>query len=128
MKTRNGLVSNSSSASFVIAGYKIKRPKDDKQKLELITKLNPTMNISNLSDVDDIFIGVLNGYHDIGIIDDHEAEWIYFGKIFADVHSDGDFLDRKTYDMNEITVVCDQVKKLFSFDEPFKIYTGTRCC
>jgi len=128
MKTRHGLVSNSSSASFVIAGYQIKRPTDDKQKLELMMKLNLATNISDLVDIDDIFTEALNEYHDVGMIDDHEHGWIYFGKTLADVHSDGGSLDYQTYDMNEITAMCDKVKKLFSFDESFKIYTGTRCC
>ena len=134
MKTRNSLVSNSSSSSFVVVGYKIKLSYDDvSRQLDLLAMIDPekykTIDRSNKDSIRDIFHDVCNSRRkDFDILLDFEDDRIFVGATLASVSSDGDSMPEKEYDLDELVKKCDFIKKLFEFQDSPKLFTGERAC
>jgi len=126
MKIRNGFVSNSSSSSFVVLGYKIETSKFDKEKYLKNAKID--FNENNVDEIDDTFYETL--YEDEHIISDGEGGYLYIGKVLAETGSDVGFEDI------EIDVSDDKALKEIKAigkeygvsKNPIKIYVGTIAC
>jgi len=132
MKTRQGLVSNSSTSSFIVVGYKLKYDHRDKNSLlEIVKKLDPTKIDANDTEAAwDILYELQNEGREDGleIFLDGEDGSVYVGIVLADVSSDGDSLENKAYDIKDLVEKCNIAKKLLDTQEDPKIYTGTRAC
>ena len=62
MKIRQGFVSNSSSSSFVIAGFKLSQESFDKLADDLRDKIEEELHITNLWEQDEVIVGFhING-------------------------------------------------------------------
>jgi len=131
MKTRNGFVSNSSSSSFVIMGFKLNDNIINKEKF--IKKFNPKAWVSRedpFTDIDDIFHDTLYDC-DFGIpgakclSDDGPG---FIGIVLADISSEDSFLDAKTIEVSDCLGRCEQLRKLLEIEDEPRIYTGTRSC
>lgn len=111
MKIRNGFVSNSSSSSFIVFGFKAKDvlSKEDLEDREKLYKRNP-FGIKNIEFVSDDREGGLVGY------------------VLADV-SDCD-LQFEDYEvsLDELSAKLEEFTKKYNVAIKPKIYMGTRSC
>lgn len=108
MKIRNGFVSNSSSSSFVLLGYKAdvtKQMEDDDDFLY-------NSGFDSLSGSDD---GVTDGSTIVG-------------KFIADIHDDDYGVNSQELDLQTILDEVTKLKETIPSDEPIKLYTGVRSC
>lgn len=133
MKTRNGFVSNSSSSSFIVLGFKINT--EDYDKREFLQKYAPKVWAKLGEDVDEMDVedsffdfwqqSDLMGIKGAGAV---PADDTYVGVVFADVASDGDSLDDAEYDIADALDTCKKIKKALDLPGDPKLYTGTRSC
>lgn len=109
MKTRNGFVSNSSSASFVIVGVKI----SDKELEKIFNSKNDEDGLFDAIEESEFF-----------------REWDegLFGIKIAEKHSDGD-MESKEYTLDEFARMVQKVSDKTGKDvKEIKIFTGERSC
>jgi hypothetical protein len=137
MKTRNGLVSNSSSSSFIVMGYKIStKITDVKQIIETYAPEALKDQGSNSYDVnflDNLFYHLWNEHKLFNGVDgvwDSEKFEIYLGVKLAEEKSEEFGIDDKELDITECLKKCEEVRRMLKLplDQQPKIYTGTRSC
>ena len=130
MKIRNGFVSNSSSSSFVIVGYKMKDLNlSDENKKNMMDKLDYQGKSSYFADnwYDFLYSDSLEKIgKNIGYLGGDGSG--YIGLIIVDIPSDS--YDRESSSI-ELSEVNDKIKKLKEFlnvEVDPKIYSDTRSC
>lgn len=137
MKTRNGFVSNSSSSSFVILGYKADDVFSDigaSKKEEIIGKHSPKLLKSESFKkygVDEIWHDFLYetnfGIDGISYLGDDGPG--YIGFVLADISSEGgDFEFIRKIPVGDIMEKIDALKKYLDIKEEPKFIIGTRSC
>ena len=149
MKIRIGFVSNSSTCSFIIYGFKLP---DEKNKLDMIQKLlektkedivaemkicsyykNLKREIDD-GDIDEFCYELLQGLdfekNGFDVEFGEGIDGIIIGKHLAKISSEEDFIDNAEYGIDDIQKIADKVKEKLeiSDDIPLKIYMGTQCC
>lgn len=135
MKSRRGFVSNSSSSSFVILGYKsadlLGRNVDKEAMMRNYgTDVDRLLSMANKYGIDDAWYEFLYNTN-FGIdgvrylSDDGDG---YVGVAIADVSSDGGYLEKSEVDIDTIMEKVRKLQELFGIDKPPKIITGTRSC
>lgn len=143
MKIRNGFVSNSSSSSFVVFGYKIKvdpNGVDDMKKIlgkldpEALSKLGEQLGERAIGDeeryiIDDMLHEAKNKKRDdFNIMSDPEDNALYIGYLIADVSSDDNQLAKTECGYEQLASKAAKAKELFGLEGEPKLYTGTRSC
>lgn len=112
MKTRSGFVSNSSSSSFVVMGVRI----EDKP-----------LSLS-YDDWDAILCG--DKKYKISALSS-DGEYIV-GKVYADIHSDGDWMKSTSISIKDLisdsVTVKEEIKKLLKLDVEPTLLMGCRAC
>ena len=130
MKKRNGFVSNSSSSSFVIIGYKIKSLED------IFKKLNPSKYEEIVKEAEEDaweINDILYDYvHDNGLVDGL--------KFLTDGYGDSDYIghivsEEKDYQLSnnelsgqEIIKIMEDVKNKAGMEEMPSLIAGSRGC
>ena len=138
MKIRKGFVSNSSSCSFVVAGYKVK--KDDNILFDMISKLRPRETEEFMKKYPDwskyeIAREIIDEYGNIEILNDGEVGYdsdthMIIGVSLAE-GDDCNMFDNDEYSFNDITVLIDDIDETLKecgIDRKKVIVTGTRMC
>lgn len=125
MKTRNGFVSNSSSSSFVIVGYKLEMPKNNSEKLEMLKKLYPERNLTEDNIIDDIFHESMEQYSNFDILYDGEGGYLYVGNL-VEYTDQADNLENKSVNISECLVKCEKSKNVLNVkDQEIMIHVGS---
>ena len=131
MKIRNGFVSNSSSSSFVIVGYKMTDlDLSDENKKNMMYKLGYQEKSSYFADnwYDFLYSDSLEKISkNIGYLGDYGGSG-YIGVIIVDIQSDS--YDRKSssIELNEVNDKIKKLKEFLSIEIDPKIYSDTRSC
>ena len=124
MKIRHGFVSNSSTSSFVVAGFRIGKG-DDLDKFKKYAKDN---NIE-FDDEDFDFYELLEKIHDeIWVWEDYENNLYVVGECITE---GDDFLEFTHTDLQDIgcSEALQKVMEITGYDPPaIEIITGTRDC
>jgi len=120
MKTRNGFVSNSSSSSFVIVGTPLTKKIETRLKEKLGVKPDEDeWQYEREEEIEKLGVSILY------TSDDSDGSYTV-GKVLADVGNDGDFLERKSYSIDQLNFMADQVRKVVGEDVDVKLMLGTR--
>ena len=137
MKTRNGFVSNSSSSSFVVFGYKLKLDTNSAEDMnKILGKLDP-YELSKLGEqaiddhfiIDDVLHEAINKKRDdFNMLLDSEDHALYVGYLAADVSSEDSYLAQTECGYEQLTNKAAKAKELFGLEGEPKLYTGTRSC
>jgi hypothetical protein len=120
MKIRNGFVSNSSSSSFIVLGFKVDR--DYMQKEDFLKMLEVKDIPQDKDEFNELYYNTLYSINDI--IFNSEDEVLYIGKI---IYYGNDYLLSKIeYDIFDISEI-EKIREKFriSKGEKIKLYTGT---
>lgn len=115
MKVRSGFVSNSSTSSFVVCGYKVTD--------EIMEKLRKLANLKEGAEQYDILDQVKLPE---GISTLWTDDFNLIGYVIADV-SDGDSCESQT-SLREIEAKVAKLQSLIEVEERPTIFTGTRSC
>lgn len=134
MKIRNGFVSNSSSSSFVIIGYKSSEIfSKDIDKESIIRKYAPKFLESEANKkygIEDIWTDFLYntnfGIDGVSYLSDDDKS--YIGIVLADVKSDEGCVDDTELSLEDIMKKVNALQDIFNIKKLPKIYTGTRSC
>ena len=136
MKSRNGFVSNSSSSSFVIVGYKmgsVFSELNNEKKEAIIRKYNPKMLSSETFvkyGLDDIWTDFLYssdfGIKGVGYLSDDGPG--YIGVILADIRSEDSYIQKSEMPIEDVFGKIKALQDAFGISDPPKIITGTRSC
>lgn len=117
---RSGFVSNSSSSSFIVIGC----PLTKQLKQTLAEKLGEA------DDKDDNWIndGTVSEKYGMDVLytEDSEDQGYLFGKILANVSSDGDYLERQTIPFQQMKDVETKIHSILGNDVPVDLHLGTR--
>ena len=126
MKQRNGFVSNSSSSSFCLLGYRV----DDRifeQEVKILEVLgNP--NKVDLTDEDAVTDAIYSLDHgkpsDISVVNDNSC--IYIGNLFAYVNDADGGIKELDFDLVELSVMAEKLKQLGNAlgESKPKLYVG----
>lgn len=152
MKTRTGFVSNSSTCSFVICGFKISEKEYDyvnaytmitgKTKEQIIDAIKqydkengrPEKEITDY-DISDFCSeciecdsGSLFDDKDITIETGEGVNGVIVGQSICRIGSEGDSLDNEDYDIEETIDRVRKVRDKVGCNAPIKIFVGTKCC
>lgn len=128
MKTRNGFVSNSSSSSFVIIGYKADEIFSD--RMAALQVYAPEMLKNKDSedfDIEEAWYELVNRKNPFGVkgikylSDDGPG---YLGIVLAD--SDENNFPRLSIDLKECTEKMNEIKYLLGTDKEPRLIIGTR--
>ncbi len=147
MKLRKGFVSNSSTCSFIICGYKVADEKNNflvvqkllgKTKEEILVEMKACSYYKDKelsdNDIEDYCCDYLyeitfekDGF-DIEI--GEGVDGIIIGKRLADISSDDSDIPNEEYELGEIQVILDVVKEKMGLSDGItpKIYMGSKCC
>jgi hypothetical protein len=108
MKIRTGWVSNSSSSSFVLYGFKV-----------------PSSQMKTLLDADEDTL--YDKLEECGAenVFDYEADTVYIGKSIAN-WSDGIEVCQRAISLTELATAVESVKQRFGLTGEPKFYSGTR--
>ena len=124
MKARIGFVSNSSSSSFVLVGYKLKEEK----RLDILKKLFPKFKDLDEDALNEKYwdqekIMILEGP------DDGVAKGtIVVGKIISEINSESYEMQERDMDFKELEESVSEIKELLDIKESPRLITGTRSC
>ena|ERR1035437_5481746 len=125
MKIRNGLVSNSSTTSFVFVGYIIND--DLKELTKLINTFFPTepLEIKYKNDALDYIYRIPNNTDQFDVY--VSSGNIYVGALIATISDDdnSDGLSNEAFDISNLMSKCNKANEKFKFKEEPKLYTGT---
>lgn len=143
MKIRHGFVSNSSTSSFVVCGFKIEDNIENKklvgEKLlgmtrELVIKtIKKSKYPEDVNDpkaidewYDDLFHDASQqGDNDIFVLYGEGVEALIVGQLLAY----GDEVDSSETDIEKMRDIVVKARKEVGYEDvPIKIYTGTKCC
>jgi hypothetical protein len=132
MKVRNGFVSNSSTSSFVVLGYKVEYDEEDLK--DIITKIDPEalkkidMDSEDVeSDLEELFSELVDyGSDKIDFFRDRDGGELYAGALIACVSSD-EGTGSGEFKIDEIMAKCKNAKEIFGFEGEPKLHTGTIC-
>lgn len=143
MKVRQGFVSNSSTASFVICGFKIEDTIENKKMIgqkvlgltmeHVIQRIERSSSPEDVNDpeqidawYDDLFFDAKQQPGDIFVLDGEGVEALIVGKLLA--YGD-DLLSNEEIDIEELREIVQEARaKAGCEDIPIKLYTGTKCC
>lgn len=109
MKIRNGFVSNSSSSSFIVFGFRAK---------DVLSK-------EDMEDRDKLYECDPFGINDIEYLSDDRDGLV--GYVLADV-SDCDSIDTCDFSLEELSAKLEEFIKKYNITIKPKIYMGTRSC
>lgn len=147
MKIRSGFVSNSSSCSFIICGFKLS---DNRDKIEIVKKLtgkteedlilemletcyyrDKTISDITSDDMDDYCSELLYGGR-IGVADIEMGEGvdgIVIGKNISSFEPEVNDLHSAEIDIDELLEEVKCIRNTMGpIETPIRIYTGTKCC
>ncbi len=129
MKIRNGFVSNSSSSSFVIVGFKLSK-KDLTE--EMMEKCGIKLQRSDYKDAksynEALMDELLCCHHDAKwdvICNDYDGSY-YIGKTIATGQSDGPMIRETETDAEDLVSLFNEMDAVFG--KKAKLYTGERDC
>ena len=124
MKIRSGFVSNSSSSSFVIIGFKL--PTDDESKKKFLKY----KGIEIPEDDDDLWSAYSDALYDTSSVLTGDGEY-WAGKIISDSNGNdcGD-MERNEIDITAAIAEAEAMREIFDIDPsvPVKLITGERSC
>jgi len=120
MKIRSGFVSNSSSSSFVIIGFKL--PTDDESKKKFLKY----KGIEIPEDDEELYEAFYEAVYDTDNVLTGDGEF-WAGKIITD--SD-EYMEMNEIDITAAIAEAEAMREIFDIDPsvPVKLYTGERSC
>jgi len=138
MKIRKGFVSNSSSCSFVVAGYEVK--KDDNILFDMVSKMYPKETEEYIKKYPDwskyeIATSIIDMYGNIEVLNDIEVGYnsdthMVIGISLAE-GDDCNMFDNNEYSFNDIAKLIKDIGeslKKCGVDRKKVIVTGVRMC
>jgi len=141
MKIRQGFVSNSSSCSFIICGFKLPEEKS-KETYKKITKKTDEEVLSDMRensyykdqkeiqdyDIEDYCNDILyEGISGVDIEMGEGVEGVVIGRKLTTCDDYG--IDQAVWDIDELKNEAESIREKMGFEDyPIKIYCGTKCC
>ena len=108
MKIRNGFVSNSSTCSFLLIGYKVKEPDDQKSDV-FYEKYEKELKL------------------DYEYIEGEKYNEYVVGKMLA-WWNDNDAMDTMDISLDELFKIKEEIKQKMNRKDDPKLFGGTTCC
>lgn len=125
-----GLISNSSSTSFVILGYRVEASDfTDEQKIELLRKIFPdtidSMIAADKYGIENVWYDKTQGTHN-GFDISRSDSAVFFGAEIISISSDGSDIDDAEIPLEAYLEKCHAAEKLLGFERKnLKIHTGS---